>query len=143
MASEANVGSVSEAGMVTLFVELLRSGRSPWGGVGVLQEFGYLRGRTDVVVTTKDAVIAFEAKLTNWRRALDQAYRNTCFAGLSYVLLPPERAKFVMKYVGEFEERGIGLCCINNGQLDILYASQPREPVEPWLTEQARGLADA
>ena len=143
MSSEANVRPVSEAWMVDVFVELLRSGQSPWGGVGVLQEFGYLRGRTDVVVTTKDAVIAFEAKLSNWRRALDQAYRNTCFAGLSYVLLPPERAKFVMKYVGEFEERGIGLCCIDNGQLEILYASQPREPVEPWLTEQARGLADA
>jgi hypothetical protein len=141
MSYDDRVCAESEAGMVLLFVELLRSGLSPWGGVGILQEFGYVRGRTDVVVTTEDAIIAFEAKLTNWRRALDQAYRNTCFAELSFVLLPADRARFVMRYAGEFEERGIGLCCIDNGELEILHAPTARRPLEPWLSERVRGLA--
>lgn len=141
MSYDSGVCDESEAGMVFLFVELLRSGLSPWGGVGILQEFGYVRGRTDVVVTTENAIIAFEAKLTNWRRALDQAYRNTCFAEQSFVLLPADRARFVMRYVGEFEERGIGLCCIDNGELEILYAPIARQPLEPWLSERVRELA--
>jgi len=133
-------GSFSEAVMVTVFVELLRSGQSPWGSVEVMQEFGYLRGRTDVVVAADDTVIAFEAKLYDWRRALDQAYRNTCFAAESYVLLPADRARSVRKYLGEFEDRGVGLCCIEDGQFEVLLASAVRPPVEPWLTAQVREL---
>jgi hypothetical protein len=44
-------------------------------------EFDYSRGRTDVVALRDgEHVIAFEAKLKDWRTALHQAYRNTCFA---------------------------------------------------------------
>jgi hypothetical protein len=140
MGCDVEIWADSEAGMVMLFVELLRSGTSPWGGVGVLQEFCYLRGRTDVVVTTIDSIIAFEAKLKDWRRALDQAYRNTCFAEQSFVLLPSNRAKAAMRHIGEFEERGIGLCCIEESGLQILHTPNPRTPLEPWLSQRVRGL---
>src|SRR2546427_5324293 len=36
--------------------------------------------------------ISFEAKLKDWRYALDQAYRNTCFAHKSYVVVPEATA---------------------------------------------------
>jgi hypothetical protein len=133
----------SEAALVDLFVDLLRSGQSQWGQVGILQEFSYLRGRTDVVVTTETATIAFEAKLTNWRKALDQAYRNTCFAEQSYVLLPETSAKHAMRCSGEFEERGVGICCIIDHQISVLFTPDSKPPLEPWLTAHARGLAMA
>lgn len=143
MHPEQMIASPTEAMLVDEFVTLLRSGLSPWGGVGILQEFGYQRGKTDVVITTENATIAFEAKLNKWRIALDQAYRNTCFAQQSYVLLPLQRALLVRKYAGEFEERGIGLCCLNNGQLEVLLEPSSGIPVEPWLTAHARNLADS
>ncbi len=60
---------------------------SPWGSVNTSSEFFYQRGKTDVVAVDEDGlVIAFEAKLTRWKKALQQAYRNTCFAHRSYVV---------------------------------------------------------
>jgi len=35
-----------------------------------------------------NTLIAVEAKLKDWKYALHQAYRNTCFARQSFVLLP-------------------------------------------------------
>jgi hypothetical protein len=131
---------ITEAAMVSLFLTFLRSDDSPWCSTGILEEFDYRRGRTDVVVTTSDSIIAFEAKLTNWRRALDQAYRNTCYAVESYVLLPADRARYAAKYIAEFEVRGVGLCCIENGKLEILHMSARKPPVEPWLTARVRQL---
>ena len=37
-------------------------------------------------------LMAFEAKLKDWRYGLDQAYRNTCFAHKSYVVVPEATA---------------------------------------------------
>jgi hypothetical protein len=141
MSHKAGTELFTEAALVRRFVEVLRSDDSPWRSIGILEEFNYLRGRTDVVVTTDDCTIAFEAKLTNWRRALDQAYRNTCYAVESYVLLPADRAKYAMKYIAEFEERGVGLCSIDHKQVEILHRPPARPPVEPWLTAHVRQLA--
>ena len=141
--SQAEKGQTqSEAALVAKFVDVLRAGRSPWNGGSVLQEFGYARGKTDIVITTEDMVIAVEAKLSDWRRAMDQAYRNTCYAQCSFVLLPSDRARHVMKFIGEFEERGVGLCCIEDGEVEILFAPAVQAPVEPWLTKHVRELAN-
>ena len=131
----------TEEAMVGAFVELLSSGTTPWGVVRVVREFPYVRGRTDVVVTTEEITIAFEAKLTDWRRALDQAYRNTCFAEESYVLLPLGGVDRALKCLGEFRDRGVGLCCISKGNFSILQEPISRQPIEPWLTAQVRELA--
>ena len=83
----------SEQTLVDTFVGLLETNRSPWGEVRLAREFDYSRGRTDVVaVADADTLIAVEAKLTDWKYALHQAYRNTCFAHRSFVLLPKEAA---------------------------------------------------
>jgi hypothetical protein len=141
MSRKAAAKPDTEALLVRLFVEVLRSNDSPWRSTGIIEEFNYLRGRTDIVVTTDDCTIAFEAKLTDWRRALDQAYRNTCYAEESYVLLPATRAKYAMKYIAEFEERGVGLCSLDQRQLEILHRPSAKVPVEPWLTAHVRQLA--
>ncbi|WP_260705058.1 hypothetical protein [Edaphobacter flagellatus] len=131
----------SEATLVATFVDLLRSGETPWGEVGIVQEFFYARGKTDVVITTDNSTIAIEAKLIDWRKALDQAYRNTCFAEESYILMPEPKANFALKFMNEFEVRGVGICCIVGGQIKILFTPNPSPPLEPWITAQARSLA--
>src|SRR5271170_3547295 len=60
----------SEKKLVEQFVRLLDSQKNPWGPLSVLCEFFYARGKADVVALTDgDVLIAFEAKLKDWRYA--------------------------------------------------------------------------
>ncbi len=83
----------NEKMLVDRLLSLLQSQSTFCGPVRVTPEFFYSRGRTDVVAVAEDEnLITFEAKLTDWRTALHQAYRNTCFAHASYVVLPKKTA---------------------------------------------------
>lgn len=128
----------NEKSLVDYFVSSLSSFPSPWGPVDFATEFFYQRGRTDLVALSQDGqLIAFEAKLTKWRVALQQAYRNRCFADLSYVLLPEDSAKSACNHLNEFTSRGVGLCCITEGELEVLHNAPVSEPLQPWLRDQA------
>jgi len=71
----------------------------PWGTLKLAREFGYGRGRADLIaVDPYGRVIAFEAKIAAWREALHQAYRNTCFADYSYVVLPKKSARTAARH---------------------------------------------
>jgi len=127
----------NEQHLVDSFVCLLESASTPWGNVQIAREYFYGRGRTDVIaVANENTVIAFEVKLRDWRMALDQAYRNTCFAHGSYVLLPQRVALKAISYAGEFEKRGVGLCYIDGVSLVVLKPSPLTPPLEPWLSSE-------
>lgn len=124
--------------LVDRFVALLKGSETPWGCVRVTCEFFYARGCTDVVdVTDGNVLIAFEAKLKDWKTALHQAYRNTCFVHSSYVLLPKDAALGALQFVGEFEKRRVGLCYIDGVDLVVLQESPFIPPLEPWLASEA------
>jgi hypothetical protein len=124
----------SEQLLVSEFVSLLESHATPWGDVRISCEFDYSRGRTDVVLLDESGkLIAFEAKLSKWRYALHQAYRNTCFAHRSFVLLPIKAAVEAAKFRQEFESRGVGLCCLDKNTLTICHEAPSGWPIEPWL----------
>lgn len=126
----------SERQLVRDFVRSLR--QSPWGPLAVTREFNYHRGKADVVgVCDAGSVVAFEAKLTRWRGALQQAYRNTCFAHRSYVLLPWQTAQVARKYWAEFDKRKVGLCTVQSGQVVVLHEARSAAPLQPWLTAVA------
>src|SRR5438876_9276871 len=111
----------SERELVDDFTRALADGLEAWGSVDFAEEFYYLRGRTDVVALTADgAVLAFEAKLLDWKEALHQAYRNTCFAHESYVVLPCHVARRAIRSDAEFTRRGVGLCTVDGGSLKIV-----------------------
>jgi hypothetical protein len=130
----------SERQLVRDFVRSLA--KSPWGPLTVAREFDYQRGRADVVgVCDAGLVVAFEAKLTRWRRALQQAYRNTCFAHRSYVVLPWATAQVAQKYSAEFEKRRVGLCTVHSGQLLVLHEARNATPLQPWLAAAASSQA--
>lgn len=128
----------SEQHLVDDFVDLLETDQTPWGKLECSREFDYSRGRTDVVALSEgEVLIAIEAKLKDWKHALHQAYRNTCFAHQSFVLLPKKIALSAASYKAEFERRGVGLCYIENTTLVVIYNSRLTTPIEPWLAKEA------
>lgn len=127
-----------EKSLVNHFVSSIQADTSPWGDMKLAQEFFYQRGRTDLVaISPSGDVIAFEAKLSKWRTALQQAYRNLCFADMSFVILPEDSAKNAVKHIDEFSHRGVGLCCFVNDDWEILVDAPRVQPLQPWLREQA------
>lgn len=115
---------------------------SPWGSVSTGSEFFYQRGKTDVIAVDEDGlVIAFEAKLTKWREALQQAYRNTCFAHRSYVVLPKETALLAYRHAAAFDRRRVGICYIEEEVVVILQDASEECPLQPWLSARAKAHA--
>lgn len=128
----------SEQLLVDGFVALLEARDTPWGDVQFTCEFDYSRGRTDVVVLhSSGQIMAFEAKLNKWRSALHQAYRNTCFAHRSFVLLPKRVALTAAGYRQEFAARGVGLCYLDSEGLVVVEDAPVGFPIEPWLASAA------
>jgi hypothetical protein len=120
------------------FCSFLESNESPWGQVNVVREFNYSRGRTDVVaVDQNNNVFAFELKLKKWSQAMQQAYRNTCFAHSSFVVLPESTARLAHRYCRDFTRRSIGLCSITDGEVFVLVPAVHQEPIQPWLSNIA------
>lgn len=127
----------SEKNLVEKFIDYLEI-TSPWGELKLGTEFNYQRGRTDIIgVSSEGKVIAFEAKLTKWKEALHQAYRNQCFANLSYVLLPETEINNASKYNLEFNRRGVGLCCLTELGISIVHDAHETVPLQPWLRDRA------
>jgi hypothetical protein len=128
-----------EETLVGIFLSQLGAVKAPWVTLNVLREFDYISGRTDVVLLSQnDEVIAFEAKLTDWRRALHQAWRNSNFANRVYVVLPRANASAALRHREEFKRRRVGLCLVDSTSLEVVVESAPSDPVIPWLHNKAR-----
>lgn len=129
----------SEAALVEEFAAHAQRWKGPWGPLQLALEFDYAAGRVDLIALTRsNELLAFEAKLTRWRDALHQAFRNTFFASRSYVVLPRNAAERAASYAAEFQRRRVGLCALIDGTVQIvLAASVIYRPVQPWLTTQA------
>lgn len=101
-------------------------------------EFDYRRGRVDIVGSCKNGKLyAFEAKLTKWKSALQQAYRCTGFADFTYVVLPKSTAQIALRYQAEFEARGVGLLAFEGNQLSVSIPAPRTEPIQTWLRDEA------
>lgn len=129
----------SEATLVERLVGTLVSGISPFGVVALTTEWNYNNGSTDVLCCAADReLIAFEAKLRDWRRALHQAYRNTTFARRAYVVMPAAVASRVQVHRADFELRRVGLIAVGHDGLTILIAAQRIEdPLLSWMSDRA------
>jgi hypothetical protein len=123
--------------------QLPRSTFSESGTLHVAREFDYIRGRVDIILlNTEGEIIAFEAKLKKWREALHQAYRNTCFAHYSYVVLPENVAKKAIQYEIEFQNRSVGVCYLSNNQIVVAREANKSDPFQGWLMNKARTLLE-
>jgi len=133
----------TEAQLVQTLVAIMNEGRTPWGCLQTLTEWDYRTGVTDVLARTPHGeLIAYEAKLTNWRRACYQAYRNTTFAARAYVVLPEDVATRVQSYGETFARYGVGLCACSARSLSVLIEARPTQPLMEWLTNRAHTTLD-
>ncbi|GGC97987.1 hypothetical protein GCM10011396_51890 [Undibacterium terreum] len=126
-------------------MELLKVGESPWGNVETTTEWDYRNGITDVLVRTNQGhLVAFEAKLTDWRRATHQAYKNTTFTRSAYVVMPPSAAQRASTHPEIFQRYRIGLCSIDNNGVKIVIEAPDLEdePLIPWMHRKAHLFFD-
>ena len=88
------------------------------------------------------SIVAFETKLSDWRRALQQAYRYRYYADQAFVVLPPGRETKAVENRDLFRQLGIGLCIYNpHGEsISILCEPGTDRPLNPRRREQALDL---
>jgi hypothetical protein len=119
----------------------------------VLIEPAGLFGVPDLVIARCDSsddsdnsimAFAFEMKLSNWKRALVQAFRYRSFAEASYVLLDRKHVTPALKQIERFERANIGLLSIDlSGHLiihhqpshDTPFCNHTRAHLEKIVTE--------
>ncbi len=97
------------------------------GFVEILDDSIYLKQKYNSCVMES---IAVEAKLRNWKRALDQAYRYKTFANKSYVCMPKLTSRSAIQNIFKFEEKNVGLMTIDeDGNIKIEYDPPKEAPV--------------
>lgn len=134
-----------ESELVAAAIQAFAAGLDEWGVVEFGLEFDYRCGRTDIVaVSGNGSIIAIEAKLRDWRGALQQAYRNTSFASESYVLMPHAAIPRVLAHAIEFSRRGVGICVVEPDALRVVHPARRRkDPLLPALSQRAAAFASS
>lgn len=75
--------------------------------------------------------IAIEAKLKNWKRALDQAFRYKWFAKKSFVVLDSINIKPAITNIDQFKKLNVGLAEINkSGKLILHFNPAKKDPID-------------
>lgn len=69
----------------------------------------------------KTEIWSFEAKLSNWKRALFQAAQHVAFSTYSYMVIPKCKEKLIIKNSATIRHYGVGvISCSKNGDIDIV-----------------------
>jgi hypothetical protein len=133
----------TEDSFVKTFIRAMKMAESPFAFTGYAREFSNgTTSRPDVVAVGKSGeVFAIEAKLSRWRDAMQQAYRNTFFADRSFVLLPPSVAKIAAANASDFSARGVGICTVIDGAIRIVVDAPLLDPHNIYRRELAREYA--
>lgn len=79
-----------------------------------------------------DLSFAIEAKLKNWKRALQQAYRYKWFAEYSYVVMDSFYSKSAIKNIDQFKKYNVGLASISPlGEIVRHFSPVLEKPFDP------------
>ena len=74
-----------EAHLVNDFKNHIKDPQNLFSISDFASEFDYRNGRVDIIGQSgRGYLLSFEAKLYDWKKALNQAYRNTSFSHYSY-----------------------------------------------------------
>lgn len=130
----------TEAQLVNSFEQaLLGQSSSPWAFRAHVREYDYISGKTDLLALTLGGeLLAFEAKVRDWRRGLHQAWRNTSFVNGAYLVLPASRSHIAEKHGHHFRELGVGLCVVDQSGTRVLIERGYCAPLLGWLHQRAK-----
>ncbi len=82
-------------------------------------------------------IVAIEAKLTNWKRAISQAYKYHWFSHYSFVLLPESQVRSAKENLDRFKRLKVGLASIDSeGRVELIYTPPRRKPYSPSMEMQ-------
>jgi hypothetical protein len=127
-----------EKDLIKAFISHIKNNQYDVNLVAWSFEFNFSGGRTDIIAeNTERKVYAFEAKLHNLKKVMNQAYRNTSFADYSFVVLPENRKHAVSKLAAEFKRRKIGLVFVNEEKAWTEIDASHHFPLLPWLKDKA------
>jgi hypothetical protein len=86
-----------------------------------------------------EKMVSIEGKLSNWRQALSQAYRNKLFSMYSYVVLDGKNVRPAIKGLAQFKKLGVGLAIgsADNETICILYRPPISKPISSIFYLQA------
>jgi len=90
----------------------------------------------------EEMLTAFEMKLHDWRKALQQAYRYSYFADRSVVVMPVSCRDRIEPARGTFERLNIGLWVLDpeQGQIVKIVTPEPAKAKNPRMREKALDL---
>lgn len=74
------------------------------------------------------SIIAIEFKLKSWKKTMKQAYRYRSFSCESYVFLDQDNIKSAKDNIDDFLRYNIGLCGIEENDIQIYYKPKPNKP---------------
>jgi hypothetical protein len=110
----------SMAGIVDLLDDLV--------GIGVVRKEKHSYALDAAWRDILPEIVTVEAKVSNWRRAVDQAGRNRLFAHRSYVALPTAAAKRMQDHCPA-RDWGIGIIAVaNDGSVRVLRRARQHSP---------------
>lgn len=96
-----------------------------------------LISKTDDTKMEVRFVFACEMKLSNWKRALSQAYRYRSFANVSCVMMDDCKVKPAISNIDKFKDSKVGLLSIKeDGEVITHYIPPSLEPVSKRLSEK-------
>ncbi len=70
-------------------------------------------------------IVAIEAKISNWKEALNQAHMNTWFASDSYILIPSR--KDPSQILATAKQFGLGVISFDGNKNKILISAEPQK----------------
>jgi hypothetical protein len=111
-----------------------------------LQELKGVIGIPDLVLvklieTEYDTLIrsiSFEFKLSNWKRALIQAYKYRSFTHKSYVIMDMGFEHLAFRNIDMFIKGNVGLATVNDtGDYNLLFSPLEMHPYSSYLAKRA------
>lgn len=102
---------------------------------------GWLKQRQLKPLATE--IVSIEAKLSDWRRALNQAYRHLDYAHRSWVLLDATRSSAALKNLSRFKRLNLGLIILAPGRRPrVLFSPKkclPKSGLRFWFANAELG----
>ena len=90
------------------------------------------------------SLLAVETKLTDWKKALQQAYRYRYYANAAVVVLPHDRGSKALAATDVFQRLGVGLWTFDasSGVIQEHVAASAVDPLNPAKRDQALALIE-
>jgi hypothetical protein len=131
-----------EKDLIDTFLHHIDNSPNNWAFDIIIREFDYKNGKTDILASKSNHLIAFEAKLSKWKKAVNQAYRNTIYANYSYVVLPESTGSTAFQNIDFFQKHGVGLILVNNEKAWIALSANHIKTNTNWITRKAKHFVE-